>query len=140
MRLPSSTPAGIFTVSVRVRSRRPRPRHVSHGVGRTILRRCISLQVLWVTNCPSGVWRTLRIAPEPPQRSQRCDERARLRARTRHVSQVGEMVERDLALGAAKRFLERDLQIVAQVGEPRCGPAGRCGRLGGRRRTCRRYR
>ena len=69
MREPSSTPAGMRTCNVFSCSTRPRPRHVEHGICTIWPSPPHFEHVVCVTNWPSGVWRTWRWIPLPPQRS-----------------------------------------------------------------------
>ncbi len=62
---PSSMPAGIVTRSVRFRSVRPSPLHVSHGVSTILPSPRQRGHALTLTICPSIVWRTLRTSPRP---------------------------------------------------------------------------
>ena len=58
-------PAGIVTRRFRLRSMRPSPRHVSHGVSTIRPSPRQRGQALTLTIWPSIVWRTLRTSPRP---------------------------------------------------------------------------
>ncbi len=58
-------PAGIVTRSVRLRSVRPSPWHVSQGVSTILPSPRQRGQALTLTIWPSIVWRTLRTSPRP---------------------------------------------------------------------------
>ena len=62
---PSSIPAGIVTRSVRLRSVRPSPWHVSHGVSTILPSPPQRGQALTLTIWPSIVWRIERTSPRP---------------------------------------------------------------------------
>ena len=109
-------PAGIVTRSVRLRSVRPSPLHVSQGVSTILPSPWQRGQALTLTIWPSIVWRTLRTSPRPSH----CGQVIGLGARLRAVAAAGlarlEDAELDLLLGALDRLLEGDPQVVAQVG------------------------
>ena len=58
-------PAGIVTRSVRLRSVRPSPLHVSQGVSTILPSPRQRGQAVTLTIWPSIVWRTLRTSPRP---------------------------------------------------------------------------
>ena len=58
-------PGGIVTRSVRLRSVRPSPWHVSHGVSTILPSPWQRGQALTLTIWPSIVWRTERTSPRP---------------------------------------------------------------------------
>ena len=63
--VPLVDPAGIVTRSVRLRSVRPSPLHVSQGVSTILPSPRQRGQALTLTIWPSIVWRTLRTSPRP---------------------------------------------------------------------------
>ena len=109
-------PAGIVTRSVRLRSVRPSPWQVSHGVSMILPSPWQRGQALTLTIWPSIVWRTERTSPRPLHCGQVIGSLPALAPLPWHVSHALEDGELDLLLGALDRLLERDPQVVAQVG------------------------
>ena len=132
---------GIVTRSVRLRSVRPSPWQVWHGVSTILPSPWQRGQVVTLTIWPSIVWRTVRISPRPSHCGQVDGLGAGLGAAAGTVSQRLEDAELDLLLGALDRLLEGDPQVVAQV-RARLRPAAprRIRRRPRRRRTRRRCR
>ena len=108
-------PGGIVTRSVRLRSVRPSPWHVSHGVSTILPSPWQRGQALTLTIWPSIVWRTLRTSPRPSHCGQVIGSVPGFAPLPAQVSQRAEDRELDLLLGAVDRLLERDPEVVAEV-------------------------
>ena len=112
MRVPSSTPGGMLTESVRSRVTRPEPEHDGQGSSITWPRPWQRGQVRSSVKKPCA-W---RIWPWPPQVAQVFGLVPVLAPVPEQASQVTEVGSRTCAVLPVKRFLEADLHVVAQVG------------------------
>ena len=105
-------PAGILTVSLRSRVTRPAPRQVVHGfvMTRPVPRHCGQVRATVKKPC----WN--RTCPWPRHCGHVLGVGARRRARS--AAGLAALLPRNLdgGLGAARRFLERDLEVVAEIG------------------------
>ena len=73
------------------------------------------VQVVCVTNCPSGVCRTVRMMPLPLTALASGDQRSRAARRSPCTSRIARDAKIDLFGRSGERFFERDLEIVAQI-------------------------
>ena len=80
-------PGGMVTRSVRLRSVRPSPLHVAHGVSTILPSPRQRGQALTLTIWPSIVWRTLRTSPRPSHCGQVTGSVPGLAPVPEHVSQ-----------------------------------------------------
>ena len=124
---PSSMPAGIVTRRVRCRSTRPSPRQVGQGFSTIWPWPRQRPQVVTLTIWPSIVERTWRTSPLPLHWGQVVGLRAGLRAAALARLAASQRGERDLLLGAADGLVERQPQVVAQVGAGGRPAASRAG-------------
>ena len=112
MRVPSSTPAGILTDRLRRLSARPSPSQLAQGSAITSpLPRQVG-QPRSTTKKPCWA----RTLPAPPQVEQVCARLCPLAPAA--VARVAprQRLDGDVGFGAGERFLERQLEVVAQVG------------------------
>ena len=112
MRVPSSTPGGILTDSVRSRVTRPAPEQVGQGSSITWPRPWQAGQVRSSVKKPCA-W---RMRPAPPQVAQVFGLVPALAPVPEQASQVTEVGMRHLRGLALEGLLEPDLHIVAQIG------------------------
>ena len=108
-------PAGIETRSVRLRSVRPSPWHVSHGDSTIRPSPWQRGHAETLTIWPSMVWRIDRISPLPLHCGHWVVERAGLGARPVARLAPAEDRELDLLLGPVDRLGERDPDVVPKV-------------------------
>ena len=112
MRSPSSTPAGIFTDSVLCFLTRPAPLQAAHGVG-TTLPLPWHLRARLLDREESLLHAHLAVAA-----ARRAADGLRAGLGAGAVARLALLQRRnaDLGFGAARGFLERDLEVVAQIG------------------------